>query len=372
MPDGRRLFPPSDLHSIGRRAHPRCLPLARPLIPIPHPLTPMPDRLRRQIAWDAARLLLARRESEYVRAKLKAARRFCGGWVNPEDLPSDQEVREQVQSLSRLQAGDRRTELAEMAPSDGAIGPDRFAVYRLLLAPLERIRQDPTQHPEGDLLTHSLQVFDLACDEQPYDEEFLAAALLHEVGRGIDSDNPVPAALEALGETITPRTVWLIEHLADAHALAAGTIGIRPRRRLEAHADFADLMLLAQCDRRGRQRGIEVSELDEAANVPPRTGQQLRGMSRDHFAVSITRAVLIDTGFRGRSPLSVGTAPIACTTAKLAASAVRPNAVYLPSKWGVRSRQMKNCEPAELGSFVRAIDSTPGSCFVLLNSAAIM
>jgi len=228
----------------------------------------MSDRLRRQIAWEAARLLLARRESEYARAKLKAARRFCGGWVNPEDLPSDREVREQVQSLSRLHEGDRRTELAAMAAdeegSEKALGPDRFAVYRLLLAPLERIRQDPIQHPEGDLLAHSLQVFDLACDEQPYDEEFLLAALLHEVGRGIDRDDPVAAALDALADTITPRTAWLIEHLQEAHAEAAGTLGVRQRRRLEASPDYADLMLLGHCDRRGRQRGIEASGLDQA------------------------------------------------------------------------------------------------------------
>ena len=47
----------------------------------------------------------------------------------------------------------------------------------MLLLPLERMRQNPKCHPEGDVLYHSLQVFDLACDAQPYDEEFLLAAL---------------------------------------------------------------------------------------------------------------------------------------------------------------------------------------------------
>ena len=40
-------------------------------------------------------------------------------------------------------------------------------------------------HPEGDALYHSLQVFDLACEESPYDEDFLLAALLHDVGKAM-------------------------------------------------------------------------------------------------------------------------------------------------------------------------------------------
>ena len=40
--------------------------------------------------------------------------------------------------------------------------------------------------PEGDALYHSLQVFALASDRLPYDEEFLTAALLHDVGKAIN------------------------------------------------------------------------------------------------------------------------------------------------------------------------------------------
>ena len=63
---------------------------------------------------------------------------------------------------------------------------DRFQVFYSLLLPLENVKQNPTYHPEGDALYHSLQVYDLACDQLPYDEEFLLAALLHDVGKGID------------------------------------------------------------------------------------------------------------------------------------------------------------------------------------------
>src|SRR5208337_664337 len=48
-------------------------------------------------------------------------------------------------------------------------------------------------------------------DERPHDEEFLLAALLHDVGKAIDPSGHVTAALQALEGAITKRTAWLIE-----------------------------------------------------------------------------------------------------------------------------------------------------------------
>ena len=67
-----------------------------------------PTKLRRQIAWEAARLMYDRQESEYYRAKLKAARRICQGWVKPADLPSNSEIRDQIELLARLYEGEQR------------------------------------------------------------------------------------------------------------------------------------------------------------------------------------------------------------------------------------------------------------------------
>ena len=59
--------------------------------------------------------MYGRQESEYFRAKFKAARRLCGGWVKPHDLPTNSEIRDQIQTFARLHEGDRRTEnLREM------------------------------------------------------------------------------------------------------------------------------------------------------------------------------------------------------------------------------------------------------------------
>ena len=96
------------------------------------------------------------------------------------------------------------------------------------------------------MLYHSLQVFDLACNELPYDEEFLLAALLHDVGKAIDPYDHVPAGLEALEGFISPR------------------IGARASRRLKENENYDELMLLCRCDRNGRQCGVEAPDVDEA------------------------------------------------------------------------------------------------------------
>src|SRR3954465_14933235 len=72
-------------------------------------------KLRQAIALEAARLMYERVESEYFTAKRKAAKRLCRGGVKPEDLPSNAEIREQIQLFARLHEGDKRTQnLLEM------------------------------------------------------------------------------------------------------------------------------------------------------------------------------------------------------------------------------------------------------------------
>src|SRR3954471_3828172 len=68
------------------------------------------SKLRRQIAWEAARLMYSREESEYYTAKKKAARLICKGWVKPADLPSNVEIRDQIQMMARLYEGAERTD----------------------------------------------------------------------------------------------------------------------------------------------------------------------------------------------------------------------------------------------------------------------
>jgi hypothetical protein len=351
-------------------------------------------KLRQAIALEAARLMYERVESEYFTAKRKAAKRLCRQGVKPEDLPSNAEIREQIQVFARIHEGDQRKQhlrdmrlealrmmrllrpfrprligsvmtghvrkgsdidlhvfsdspalvadllqqqgcqfdlerkqvvkhgearvfthihvhdrfnfeltvyaedkahyvfkssitgkaierasipeleafLAreypdlsldeEIAAAEETIDP--YPMFRMLLLPLENVKGSARYHPEGDVLYHSLQVFEQARDRRPYDVEFLLAALLHDVGKGLDPGNHVEAALQALEDLITERTRFLIEHHMDAHAYRAGKLGARARRELQSSPDFEDLMLLEECDVAGREPGVIVGTVDEA------------------------------------------------------------------------------------------------------------
>lgn len=362
---------------------------------------------RRAIAFEAARLMYERTESEYYTAKRKAADRVCRGSVKPSDLPSNAEIRDLIQVFARTHEGESRTanlkdmrlhalrlmrllarfrprligsvmtghvrrgsdidlhvfsdhlepvtavlddeglqydverkqiekhgesrvfthvhvfdtfpfeltvyaedkahyvfkssitgkaierastrELEELiarehpevriddalAEQDEAVDP--YQLFRLLLLPLEKVKQNPRWHPEGDVLYHLLQVFGLARDERPWDEEFLLAALLHDVGKGLDPYDHVGAGLQALDGLITPRTAWLIEHHMLAQEYKSGTLGHRQRLRLEASDDFEDLMLLRELDDKGRVPGAAVGTVDEALDYLKELDRSNRG-----------------------------------------------------------------------------------------------
>src|SRR6266581_3358941 len=70
----------------------------------------MDHKLRQAIALEAARLMYERTESEYFTAKRKAAKRLCRGNVKPSDLPSNAEIRDQIQLFARLHEGEQRTQ----------------------------------------------------------------------------------------------------------------------------------------------------------------------------------------------------------------------------------------------------------------------
>lgn len=351
-------------------------------------------KLRQAIALEAARLMYERVESEYFTAKRKAAKRLCRQSVKPSDLPSNAEIRDQIQLFARLHEGDARTkhlrdmrlaalhlmrllkpfrprligsvmtghvrqgsdidlhifsdsaslitdlleqngyqydlerkqvvkhgdarifthihvydrftyeltvyaedqahyvfrssitgkaiERASVAELEEFLGreypdldlegelhveesvEDPYLVFRRLLLPLENVRQSPVHHPEGDVLYHLLQVFELAKEHRPYDVEFLQAALLHDVGKGIDPQDHVAAGLEVLEGLISERTAFFIEHHMHALEYKAGKLGAKLKAELRASPDFDDLMLLRELDSAGRVPGALVGTLDEA------------------------------------------------------------------------------------------------------------
>lgn len=211
------------------------------------------ESLRSRIAYEAARLLYQGRAGDVRTARRKAIQRVARRWVDADLLPSDIEIRQQVELFARM---------VEHPDLDEEV--DRFELYRMLLEPLSAIIPGRTHHPEGDLLYHSLQVFTLAKELLPYDEEFLLAALLHDTGKAIDPYEHEQAAVDVLGEAVTERTAWLICHHTDGLHLLDGSIGARARRRLEQSPDFEDLLRLAECDRDGRRLGMRTGDVDDA------------------------------------------------------------------------------------------------------------
>jgi hypothetical protein len=250
------------------------------------------DRLRRQIASEAARRMYAAigaddavgrlreaTEAEYYTAKRKAAA-VLGHRVRPGDLPSDAEVRERVLALVKDKAAvpavDLEPDPDEAEPGRMADHIDRFAIYKMRLAPLESVKQNARWHPEGDALYHSLQVFERGREARPYDEEFLLAALLHDVGKAIDPQNHVAAGLEALRGTLTERTEWLIAHHMDLLARPDRPVNPRVRQALEASEYFDDLVLLRDVDEAGRVPGVAVGTIDQALDY-------LRGLEAEAY-----------------------------------------------------------------------------------------
>ncbi|MCG8585060.1 MAG: hypothetical protein MI757_10140, partial [Pirellulales bacterium] len=75
-------------------------------------------RLRQQIAFEAARLIVGRRETELYRAKLQAARLICHGVVRPDDLPSNREIRGELLVLQRASGPELVELLGESVKSD--------------------------------------------------------------------------------------------------------------------------------------------------------------------------------------------------------------------------------------------------------------
>jgi HD domain len=249
------------------------------------------SRLRQQIALEAARRLYktlispggepppdwleAASSTDLYNAKRKAAA-VLGHRIRPGDLPSDAEVREQLIALRRdpSQSAEEADDLPEPEPGAlvGSLAEhlDRFAIYKMRLEPLEQVKQNPKQHPEGDALFHSLQVFHLARDIRPYDEEFLLAALLHDVGLAIDREDHVAAGVLALRGSVTERTLWLIEHHMD----------LSPRRRSKrdlGDSEFAeDLRLLREIDDAGRVPGQPVDTVEEVLSY-------LKGLEHESY-----------------------------------------------------------------------------------------
>lgn len=127
-----------------------------------------------------------------------------------------------------------------------------------LLLDLDGVQQDPRYHPEGDALYHSLQVFDLA-RRQSRDRDLWAAALLHDVGKAIESRDHDQTGADLLDGLVNQRVVFLVRHHLDL---------LRGPRAARQHFGpgpvLSDLSQLRRWDLSGRATDACVLSAEEA------------------------------------------------------------------------------------------------------------
>lgn len=129
-----------------------------------------------------------------------------------------------------------------------------------LLEALDGVEQDPVWHPEGDALFHSLQVFAWARAETD-DPELWAAALLHDVGKGLPGSHDEEGA-RLLQGLMPDRVVWLVRHHLDLLRTPGKT-----RRRLRGTKRLRDLELLRRWDVAGRDPDAWVGTIEDAVDT---------------------------------------------------------------------------------------------------------
>jgi hypothetical protein len=212
------------------------------------------------IAAETARMILRGAETDFIATSKQAANALLRRKLPTSDLPNLAEILSQIFVITGW--FQNAPSVAGVENSDEPkLTSDVIAFFQMLLNRLAVVRLDPAEHPEGDLLYHALQVYELGLAERDYDEEFLLACLLHDVGYAIDRREPIPAALEVVGRFLTERTRFLIENLPEAREYIK-THTIRGGLRKSEH--FEDLQLLALLDIKGRNVGVVTATIDEA------------------------------------------------------------------------------------------------------------
>lgn len=138
---------------------------------------------------------------------------------------------------------------------------------------LDGVQQSPIHHPEGCVLTHTMQVTNLAFRET-IDTDVILAAMLHDIGKFEDDHGHEQLAIEWLHPYCSVKTLWLIEHHMRIWYYLFGSMKkVGKCKELAEHPWLPDIIQLARWDHSGRKPGIKprydklviVDRLNEAA-----------------------------------------------------------------------------------------------------------
>ena len=134
---------------------------------------------------------------------------------------------------------------------------DTFGPWFKALDACEGIEQGNINHPEGDVLTHSLQTFKWACRESN-DFDLMLAALLHDVGKSVDTLGHDSYGAKMLDGKVPDKTLFLIKHHMRIWDYLLGDMKRLVKCQFLAnHKWLPDLIQLARWDKLGRNPNVK-------------------------------------------------------------------------------------------------------------------
>ena len=120
---------------------------------------------------------------------------------------------------------------------------------------LDGVKQSAIHHPEGCVLTHTMQVTNLAFRET-IDTDMILAAMLHDIGKFENSHGHEQLAVEWLEPLCSVKTLWLIEHHMRIWYYLFGSMKkLGKCKKIAEHPWLPDLVQLARWDYAGRRPG---------------------------------------------------------------------------------------------------------------------
>ena len=114
------------------------------------------------------------------------------------------------------------------------------------------IKQNKRYHPEIYVFIHSLQTMYCAFRETN-DTDLLLAAMLHDIGKVVESHGHENIAVELLNDFCSVKTLWLIEnHMRIWYLILGDMHKLSKVQKLVNHPWLMELVQLARFDKLGR------------------------------------------------------------------------------------------------------------------------
>ena len=124
------------------------------------------------------------------------------------------------------------------------------------------VEQREDHHPEGDVFNHSVQMLYNAI-KWTNDLDIIFAAMLHDIGKQIDSKGHEQYAIDMLKGLISEKTEWLIlNHIRFWYFMLGDMKKYKKANELYNHKWFKDLVLLCRLDKMSRKTNYNYKKYD--------------------------------------------------------------------------------------------------------------